>query len=71
MEKNRYGKEYTYPVVVAVAETLSPTWDPAGAATPNFQPGQEGVAWASAAVIDVDAAGVGAAAAWRDPAAAA
>ena len=46
-----------------------------GAATTNLQPGQEVVAWASTALLDVDAgdaggavvpAGVGAAGAWSD-----
>jgi hypothetical protein len=38
-----------------VAETRSLTWDPAGVATPNYQPGQELVPWASTALLDVDA----------------
>jgi hypothetical protein len=58
------------PAAVAVAETRSSMWDPGavGAATSNCQVGQEGVAWSSADVLDVDVADVGA---WRDAAAAA
>ena len=44
---------------MVLAETRSLTWDPAGAATPNYQPGQEGVAWPSTALLDVDAGHVG------------
>jgi hypothetical protein len=44
---------------VVLAETRSLTWDPAGAATPNYQPGQDVVAWASTALLDVDAGHVG------------
>ena len=42
-----------------LAETRSQTWDPAGAATPNYRPGQEVVAWPSTTLLDVDADQVG------------
>ena len=55
---------------VAVEKTRSSTWDHSavGAATMNCQVVQEGVAWSSADVLDVDVVDVGA---WRDAAAAA
>ena len=34
-----------------MAESHSPTWDPAGVATPNCPPGQAVVAWVSAVVM--------------------
>ena len=42
-----------------MAETRRQTWDPAGAATPNYRPGQEVVVWPSTALLDVDADHVG------------
>ena len=55
---------------VAVEKTRSSTWDHSvvGAATMNFQVVQEGVAWSSADVLDVDVVDVGA---WSDAVAAA
>ena len=44
---------------MVLAETRSLTWDPAADATPNYQPGQDVVAWASTALLDVDAGHVG------------
>ena len=38
-----------------MAETRRQTWDPAGADTLNYRPGQEVVAWPSSALLDVDA----------------
>ena len=51
--------------VVAVEKTRSSTWDHSavGAAMMNCQVVQEGVAWSSADVLDVDVVDVGA---WRD-----
>ena len=53
---------------VAVEKTRSSMWDHSvvGAATMNCQAVQEGVAWSSADVLDVDVVDVGA---WRDAAA--
>ena len=53
---------------VAVEKTRSSTWDHSAvdAATMNCQVVQEGVAWSSADVLDVDVVDVGA---WRDAAA--
>ena len=43
------GKES--PTSDPVAESHSPTWDPAGVATLNYPPGQAVVAWVSAVVM--------------------
>ena len=53
---------------MAVEKTRSSTWEHSvvGAATMNCQVVQEGVAWSSADVLDVDVVDVGA---WRDAAA--
>lgn len=53
---------------VAVEKTRSSTWDHSAvvAATLNCQVGQDGVAWLSADVLDVDVVDVGA---WSDAAA--
>lgn len=67
-------------VAAAVEATIRKKSVAAVAATTNLQPAQEGVVWASPAVIDVDASGVAgvgvladaaAAGAWRDATAAA
>ena len=52
---------------MAVEKTRSSTWDHSamGAAMMNCQVVQEGVAWSSADVLDVDVVDVGA---WRDAA---
>ena len=51
---------------VAVEKTRSSTWDHSAAgATENCQVGQDGVAWVSADVLDVDVVDVGA---WSDAA---
>ena len=82
IENDKYEETYLLAVTAALAETRSSTRDPAavektrsltwdhsavGAATSNCQVGQEGVAWSSADVLDVDVAAVGA---WSDVAAA-